>query len=75
VRTLLLAEGQGPPAGFKPAVVCDVQEHAYWGDFPNRKDLYVGAFLRNVDWTFVAGRLMTTAGLTAEINAAMEEPK
>lgn len=52
-RTLLLAEGQGPPPGFQPALVVDLAEHAWWADFPGRKDLYVGAVLRNVDWEAV----------------------
>jgi iron/manganese superoxide dismutase-like protein len=46
-----------PPAGTSPLIVCDLHEHAWFGDFPNRKDLYVAAFMRNIDWDVVSARL------------------
>lgn len=58
VRTLLLADGQGPPPGFAPALVVDLAEHSYYADYPNRKDLYVGAVLRNIDWVAVEALLL-----------------
>lgn len=56
--TYALPEGGSPPAGQQVLVVCDLFEHSYWSDFPSRKDLYVAAFLRNLDWYEVERRLM-----------------
>jgi hypothetical protein len=46
----------GPIPAERPLVVCDLHEHAWFGDYPNRKDLYVAAFMRNIDWGVVASR-------------------
>jgi superoxide dismutase, Fe-Mn family len=43
-------------AGAIPVVALDMYEHAYHLDFGANAKAYVDAFLRNVDWTAVAGR-------------------
>ena len=48
----------GVPAGFKPLLVMDVWEHAFMRDYrATERQLYVDAFLRNVDWSTVETRL------------------
>lgn len=49
----------GHPAGFVPIVVMDVWEHAYTG---MERPAYIDAFLRNVDWSVIGGRLAGVAG-------------
>ena len=41
--------------GANPLVVCDVAEHAFAKDYPQR-DAYVAAFLDHVDWEEVSRR-------------------
>ncbi len=50
VRAYALPEGGSPPVGEDVIVVLDLYEHAWWGEYPGRKDLYVAAALKNVDW-------------------------
>jgi Fe-Mn family superoxide dismutase len=49
------------PLGLSPILVLDVFEHAYLGDFGavGRQD-YIRAFLRNVSWTVVEQRYLTS---------------
>ena len=57
-RTLALLDGwQGPPAGGVAIYALDMHEHAWWGDFPGRKDLYVAACLKQVDWAVIDANL------------------
>jgi hypothetical protein len=55
-----LVEGHsvGVLAGCPVLLAIDVHEHSYAGDFLDRKDVYLGAFFRNVDWRVVAARLL-----------------
>jgi len=48
-------DGAGVWIGANPLVVCDVAEHAYAKDYPQR-DAYVAAFLDHVDWEEVSRR-------------------
>ncbi len=45
---------EGHPAGFAPLLVMDVGEHAFTG---MERPRYIDAFLENVDWARVGGRL------------------
>lgn len=56
-RTFALLDWQGPPAGAVPILALDCNEHAWWLDHPGRKDLYVAAWLRNLDWAAVEREL------------------
>jgi len=48
----------GHVAGFKPLVVMDVWEHAFLLDYkPADRPKYIDAFLSNLDWKVVEGRL------------------
>lgn len=48
----------GNVAGFAPILVMDVWEHAFLRDYkPAEKGKYIEAFMSNVDWDVVAGRL------------------
>lgn len=48
----------GHPAGFSPILVMDMWEHAFMVDYrPADKKKYIVAFLANVDWVEVEGRL------------------
>ena len=38
----------------RPLFVCDVWEHAYYLDFQNKRDKYVDAFWKVIDWSFAA---------------------
>ena len=38
----------------RPLIVCDVWEHAYYLDFQNKRDKYVDAFWKLIDWSFAA---------------------
>jgi superoxide dismutase, Fe-Mn family len=57
----------GEIAGFVPALVMDVWEHAYLLDYkPADRPKYIEAFLSNVDWSMVDKRLRKqTAKLAA----------
>ena len=52
-RTFMLTDEQGIPPDLTPLLVLDLVEHSYWGEYPGRKDLYVAAWLRNLDWGWV----------------------
>jgi hypothetical protein len=53
-----LVEGhdRGVPAGCPVLLALDLHEHAYYADFGARRDLYLGALFRNVDWAVVERR-------------------
>ncbi|MEO8218207.1 MAG: superoxide dismutase [Acidobacteriota bacterium] len=49
---------QGNVAGFTPALVMDVWEHAYLLDYkPSERGKYIESFFSNIDWDAVSGRL------------------
>ncbi|MCL4464918.1 MAG: superoxide dismutase [Chloroflexi bacterium] len=49
----------GVPAGYKPILILDVWEHAFLLDYkPAERPKYIQAFLDNVDWGVVEGRLL-----------------
>ncbi len=49
---------EGNVAGFKPLLVMDVWEHAWFKDYkPADRPKYIEAFLSNVDWSVVEQRL------------------
>jgi Fe-Mn family superoxide dismutase len=52
---------EGHPAGFRPLLVLDVWEHAFTG---MERPKYVDAFLANVAWDLVEGRL--GSGVTSQ---------
>lgn len=53
----------GNIAGFAPILVMDVWEHAFLRDYkPAEKGKYIEAFISNVDWDVVAGRLSQPDG-------------
>jgi len=48
----------GNVAGFTPALVMDVWEHAYLLDYkPSERASYIEAFFSNIDWKSVEKRL------------------
>jgi Fe-Mn family superoxide dismutase len=48
----------GNVAGYTPVLVMDVWEHAFLLDYkPAERPKYIEAFLSNIDWTVVEGRL------------------
>lgn len=47
----------GHPAGGNPLLIMDVFEHAYMVDYDTKKPGYIDAFLKNVNWPVVEGRL------------------
>lgn len=50
---------EGNIAGFNPLLVMDVWEHAWLLDYkPADRPKYIEAFLSNVDWSVVEGRLI-----------------
>jgi len=54
----------GNIAGFKPALVMDVWEHAYLLDYkPAERPKYIEAFFSNIDWAMVEKRLQKTTGV------------
>ena len=48
-----------------PLLVLDMYEHAYHIDFGANAAAYIDAFMRNVDWTAVAARLVEATGTGA----------
>ena len=48
---------EGHLAGGAPLLVMDVFEHAYMRDYGLKRNEYVDAFFRYIDWKVVAGRL------------------
>ena len=52
----------GNVAGFVPALVMDVWEHAFILDYaPSDRPKYIEAFFSNIDWAAVEGRLQVNA--------------
>lgn len=52
----------GNVAGFVPALVMDVWEHAYLLDYkPADRPKYIEAFFSNIDWATVESRIIQTA--------------
>jgi hypothetical protein len=49
--------GAGVPAGFPAVLAVCLHEHAYAPDYGDRKDLYLGAVFRGIDWALVDRRL------------------
>lgn len=45
----------------EPLIGLDVWEHAYYLDYKNKRDEYVGAFWKVVDWNFAAERYVQSA--------------
>lgn len=45
----------------QPLVVCDVYEHAFYVDYTNRKQEYVGKFVQFLDWAEIDGRYQALA--------------
>lgn len=45
------------PAGAAPVLVMDVYEHAYAIDYGVKRPPYIEAFMKNIDWEAVEGRL------------------
>lgn len=56
-NTLVTGHDQGLLAGCPMLLAIDCWEHAYAADYGIRKDLYLGAVFRNLDWARVAARL------------------
>jgi Fe-Mn family superoxide dismutase len=54
-----------------PVLVLDMYEHAYYADFGANATAYVDAFMRNVDWAAVAGRI---AAVSADRALPREDP-
>ena len=46
--------------GFKPLLVCDVWEHAYYLDYQNLRANYVNEFWSLINWEFVEKKLLTS---------------
>jgi Fe-Mn family superoxide dismutase len=44
------------PAGWKPVLVMDVWEHAYFTDYQTERAKYLEAFFKNIDWEAVNRR-------------------
>jgi hypothetical protein len=51
----------GVLAGCPVLLALDCWEHAYAADYGTRKDVYLGALMRNLDWEVVLGRLPVDA--------------
>jgi Fe-Mn family superoxide dismutase len=49
-----------------PVLALDMYEHAYHLDFGANATAYIDAFMRNVDWTVVGGRLMEASASSAQ---------
>jgi len=57
----------GNVAGFRPLLVMDVWEHAFLLDYqPAERGKYIDAFMSNIDWDAVDGRLQTNAVARSE---------
>ncbi len=51
---------EGNIAGFKPIVVMDVWEHAFFRDYkPAERPKYIEAFMSNMDWAACDSRIVT----------------
>lgn len=59
-----LVEGhtQGVPADCRVVLALDTWEHAYAADYGTRKDVYLGAFFRNVNWDVAESRMKAAHG-------------
>lgn len=63
IRNVLVEDHRtGPLVGCPVLLAIDCWEHAYIGDYGLRRDLYLGAFFRNIDWEVVNGRFASLAG-------------
>lgn len=51
--------------GLIPLLTCDVWEHAYYLDYPNRRKDYMEAFWKLVDWEMVEKRYNESNGVLA----------
>lgn len=59
IRNVLVdGHDRGVPAGCDILLALDLFEHAYAGDVGTRKDIYVAAWWRNIDWLTVEARAM-----------------
>jgi Fe-Mn family superoxide dismutase len=47
----------GHPAGCNPLLIMDVFEHAFMTDYQLKKAAYIEAFIKNINWPAVEGRL------------------
>ncbi len=47
----------GYPAGCNPLLILDVFEHAFMTDYGLKRADYIAAFLKNIKWETVEGRL------------------
>lgn len=56
-NALVTGHANGVPPGCPVLLAVDLHEHAFAEDYGIRKDLYLGALFRNVDWAVVEGRL------------------
>jgi Fe-Mn family superoxide dismutase len=53
---------EGNIAGFKPILVMDVWEHAFFRDYkPAERSKYIESFFANIDWSAAESRLVTPA--------------
>jgi Fe-Mn family superoxide dismutase len=55
-----------------PLLVLDMYEHAYHMDFGANASAYVDAFMRNIDWAVVEGRLAQARGAAAAVAAGAD---
>ena len=56
----------GHAAGLPPLVVMDVFEHAYMQDYGVKKDGYLEAFFKALDWSEAARRFQEHAALQSQ---------
>lgn len=61
-NALVENHASGALAGCSVVLAIDAWEHAYAPDYGTRKDVYLGAVLRNLDWGMVEQRLKAARG-------------